>query len=93
MEENVPRLWRDYRIQINNQINNPDKDTRGHSEVAVSCCGPTCRVLDVMQDVEQAEEEFVPSAHHEQNRLKQNQNRLKLTVTMSHVSRSGPVRF
>lgn len=45
-----------------------------------------------MQNVEQAEEEFVPSAHHEQNRLKQNQNRLKLTVALSHENRSGPVR-
>lgn len=30
---------------------------------------PGCRFLDVIKDVEQTEEELVPGAHHEENRL------------------------
>lgn len=30
---------------------------------------PACRLLDVMQDVEQTEEELVPGAHHKQHGL------------------------
>lgn len=30
---------------------------------------PGSRFIDVMEEVEQTEEELVPSAHHEQNRL------------------------
>ena len=31
----------------------------------------TCRVLDVVQQVEQAEEQLVPGTHHKQHRLKE----------------------
>lgn len=49
--------------------NNPPCPSAGGEEERL-----TCRFLDVMDDVEEAEEELVPSAHHEEHGLHETEN-------------------